>query len=102
MASVATSPPPCVISTHQCWLAGFVAAAYSARSDAQAATTYAEANERWSAATSRRTLGVVALGAGSILVAAGAYRFVTIKRAADRRDVVVSVTPGMVLIGGSF
>ena len=42
-----------------------------------AATTYAEADERWSAATSRRTVGVVALGAGSILVAAGAYRFVT-------------------------
>ena len=82
--------------------AGFVVAAYSARADARAATLYPEADERWSAAASRRTLGVVALGAGSILVAAGAYRFVTIKRSADRRDVVVSVTPGMVLVGGNF
>jgi hypothetical protein len=81
---------------------GFVAAAYSARSDAQSATTLAEADERWSAATSRRAVGVVALGAGSILVAAGVYRFVTLKRAADRRDVVVSVTPGMVVVGGNF
>ena len=37
-----------------------------------------------------------------VLVAAGAYRFVTLKRAADRRDVVVSVTPGMVVVGGTF
>ncbi len=74
--------------------AGFIAAAYSARGDAQTATTLAAVDERWSAATSRRTVGVVALGAGSILVAAGAYRFLTLKRAADRRDVVVSVTPG--------
>jgi hypothetical protein len=82
--------------------AGVVAAAYSARGDAQSATIYPEYDERWSAATSRRTLGVVALGAGSILVAAGAYRFVTLKRAADRRDIVVSVTPGMVVVGGRF
>ena len=82
--------------------AGFVAAAYSARDDGDAAPTYAEATGHWSAAASRRTVGVVALGAGSILVAAGAYRFVTIKRSADRRDVVVSLTPGMVLVGGAF
>ena len=82
--------------------AGFVAAAYSARDDAQTATTYPEASERWSAATSRRTFGVVALGAGSMLVAAGSLPFLTVKRAADRRDVVVSVTPGMVSVGGSF
>ena len=82
--------------------AGFIAAAYSARGDAQTATTLAAVDERWSAATSRRTLGVVALGAGSILVAAGVYRFLTLKRAADRRDVVVSVTPGMVRRGGDL
>ena len=82
--------------------AGFVAAAYSARADAQTATTLVEVDDRWSAATSRRTIGVVALGAGSILVAAGAYRFVTLKRTGDRRDVVVSVAPGMVVVGGSF
>jgi len=81
---------------------GFVAAAYSARADAQTAATLAEADDRWSAATSRRTVGVVALGAGSVLVAAGAYRFVTLKRAGDRRDVVVSVTPAMVVVGGNF
>jgi tetratricopeptide (TPR) repeat protein len=81
---------------------GFIAAAYSARGDAQAATTLAEVDERWSAAASRRTIGVVALGAGSILVAAGAYRLMTLKRAADRRDVVVSVTPQMVVVGGTF
>ena len=82
--------------------AGLLAAAYSARGDAQSATVYPDYNERWSAATSRRTIGVVALGAGSILVAAGAYRFMTLKRAADRRDVIVSVTPEMVVVGGSF
>jgi hypothetical protein len=84
---------------------GFVAAAYSARSDAQAAATLAEADERWAAATSRRAVGVVAIGAGSILAAAGAYRFLTVKRAGDRasrRDVVVSVTPTMVSVGGTF
>src|SRR5262245_40531104 len=63
---------------------GFVVAAYSARSDARAAPTYPEANERWEAAASRRTTGVVAIGAGAALVAAGAYRFLTVKRAQDR------------------
>lgn len=81
---------------------GFIAAAYSARGDAQDATTLAVADERWAAATFRRNVGVAALGVGSLLVAAGAYRFVSVKRSADRRDVVVSVTPGMLTVGGSF
>jgi tetratricopeptide (TPR) repeat protein len=80
---------------------GFLAAAYVARSDADDADTYAAYNARYSAAESRRTVGVTALAVGGALLAGGVIRFAVVRREA-RAHATVSFGPGSLGLAGSF
>ena len=72
---------------------GFLLASNAARDDAGAAGSLAGFARSWSTAESRRTVAVVALGAGTALVAAGvAIRVV--RRQASRRDAFFPIALG--------
>src|SRR5262245_1122681 len=86
---------------------GFIAASYSARSDAEASPTYDPYDERWSTAEGRWLVGVGTLALGAALTAAGVTRFVLVQRQLRRGEpptpsVTVTAGPGGLRVGGAF
>jgi hypothetical protein len=83
---------------------GFIAASVSARHDAENARTYPEADPLWSAAVSRRQVGIGTLALGTVLTAVGVTRFVLVRRHAREMEppISVSIGPGMLQLGGTF
>lgn len=80
---------------------GWFVAAQVARSDANAAGSYAEFDARWSTAESRRDVAAVAWAVGgAALIAAGA-RFLIVRRHARAAE-GLSMWLGPGLIGGTF
>jgi tetratricopeptide (TPR) repeat protein len=84
--------------------AGFIAASYAARGDAENAPSYDPYHQRWSTAESRWQVGVGTLALGTALTAIGVARFVVVRRHARESapPIAVSVGPGRLQIGGTF
>jgi hypothetical protein len=86
---------------------GFIAASFSARSDAGASPSYDPYDERWATAESRWALGVGTLALGTALTAVGVTRFVLVRRQARAAEtaphpITVSIKPGGLQVGGTF
>lgn len=84
--------------------AGFIAASYAARGDADNARTLDPYDSHWSTAETRWSIGVGALALGTALTAVGVTRFVLVSRQAReaQKQIVVSAGAGGLRVGGAF
>jgi tetratricopeptide (TPR) repeat protein len=83
---------------------GFIAASYSAQDDAASSRTLDPYSGHWSTAESRWRIGVGALTLGTALTAVGVTRFVLVRRQAReaQKQLIISVSPGGMQVGGAF